>query len=165
MKKITKKQIAAAFRAADLTKIFRLYKLSTGTTSKESAGAIAWAYHNAPSKKARNNFILTLNHIRAERAKNQNPALRIEHNILADARRALLEELARGLDNYTKLPFIFNGELYVHPYLYFAHPFYKKEDYNRRYFFALNTETRRAFAALLCQAAEKMIARKLSKVI
>lgn len=146
---VTKKHIIEVLRSRDLTKIFQLvHIINGGKTNKNEV--YEFVKKNAPSDKVVYDiwWKIFMNADRHFRTRDSRKEMEYYHaNALHEAVRHLREEIARGLDNYTKRPIM------GHTHLYFASPVYGHSDYNK--WRSVEIKGNERFCEVICKLADK----------
>lgn len=146
---ISKKNIQSVLRTMDATKIFRLVHIIYGGKVErmkvydfikeyaptEKVARAAWSIAYSNKHQQERGIIIR----RSIEFQNQN-AKHIAIQVLRD-------EIARGLDSYTKRPIIGNT------HLYFASPVYQHSDYNK--WRSLEIKGNERFCEVICQLSDK----------
>lgn len=149
-KNISKKNIQSEIRTMDATRIFRLVHIIYGGKI-ERKQVYDFIREFAPTKKTyQAAYMIAYNGNRRQ----TNPMATIraflrfqEQNAKHIAIECLRENIARGLDSYTKRPIM------GHTHLYFASPVYQHSDYNK--WRAMEIKGNEKFCETICRLADK----------
>lgn len=150
-KKITKKHITEVLRSRDLTQIYQLVHIINGGKIN-SRDVIHFVHEHTPSDKVWDDIWRRIHCAPNREEKYRNFRREVEFN---DANRIhiavqrLREEIARGIDNYTKRPIL------GITHLYFCSPVYGHRDYNKRQSVVIKRNER--FCELMVRLADKYI--------
>ncbi len=147
---ISKKNIKSVLRTMDATKIFRLVHIIYGG-KVERKQVFDFIKEYAPSDKvAREAYKIAYmgNKYQAEPMAMVRASIRFQKdNEKHYAIQCLKENIARGLDSYTKRPIM------GHTHLYFASPVYQHSDYNK--WRSLEIKGNERFCEVICRLADK----------
>ena len=150
-KKITKKHITEVLRSRDLTEIYQLVHIINGGKI-DSRDVIHFAHEYAPSDKVWDDIWRGIHCTPNREAKYRNFRREAEF-YAANARHIavnhLREEIARGIDNYTKRPIL------GITHLYFCSPVYGHRDHNKHQSVVIKGNER--FCELMVRLADKYI--------
>lgn len=150
-KNISKKDIQSVLRTMDATKIFRLVHIIYGGKVTRSQ-VYDFIKDYAPNMKIWNKAWELSHSQKHNEQRNDwnNPWNSIqfrEQNAKHIAIQVLRDEIARGLDSYTKRPIM------GHTHLYFASPVYQHSDYNK--WRSLEIKGNERFCEVICRLADK----------
>lgn len=147
-KNITKKYIVKVLRSMNTTEIFRLYHQIYGG-KVEKSGVYRFIQQYAPSKRVCVAAYRLANPIKQREAwEEARKALAFQKaNEKHIAIECLRENIARGLDGYTKRPIM------GHTHLYFASPVYGHSDYNK--WRSVEIKGNERFCEVICRLADK----------
>lgn len=147
---ISKKNIQSVLRTMDATRIFRLVHIIYGG-KVERKQVYDFIHEFAPTKKtcyAAYKIAYTGNRHQADPMAMVRASLRFkEQNAKHIAIDCLRENIARGLDSYTKRPIM------GHTHLYFASPVYQHSDYNK--WRSVEIKGNERFCETICRLADK----------
>lgn len=150
-KNISKNEINSVLRSMDPTQIFRLVHIIYGGKVARSQ-VYDFIKDYSPNRKVWNKaWELSHSQKHAEERNDwSNPYKSIQFKI-ANAKhiaiQALRDEIARGLDSYTKRPIM------GHTHLYFASPVYQHSDYNK--WQVMEIKGNEKFCETICRLADK----------
>ena len=149
-KNISKKNIQYVLRTMDATRIFSLVHIIYGG-KVERKQVYDFIREFAPTNKvyeAAYNIAYTGNRHQTEPIAMVRASIRFQHeNQKHIAIECLRENIARGLDNYTKRPIM------GHTHLYFASPVYQHRDYNK--WQSMEIKGNERFCEVICKLADK----------
>ena len=150
-KNITKKHITEVLRSRNLTEIFKLvHQIYGGKTNKHEVFDFVSRF--APSDKVADDIHNAIVFAYDRHFKFRNFRREAEFhaaNAIHIAVNHLREEIARGIDNYTKRPIL------GITHLYFCSPAYGHRDYNKHRSIAIKGNER--FCELMVRLADKYI--------
>lgn len=147
--RITKKAIQSVVRTGDRTAIWRMCYKVIGKRPKRG-DVYNFVEEYAPTAKARRMaYNVAFWGIYRHRYDSKCGYDFYRYNYRHMAMCKLREEIARGIDNYTKRPIM--GKTH----LYFASPFFGHKDYNKASVMTIHGNER--FCELICKLADKYI--------
>lgn len=122
-KKVTKKQIERTLRSLNQTEIFRLYATIYGSVKRSCL--MDWICENAPSEKVRKKAY-RIAYLSSKYNSFGERFTGASHNLwrwnLENPRQIAMmiirREFARGFDKYTRVPYLYDGKLWLCNYRY-----------------------------------------------
>ena len=149
VKQFTKKFIQSVLKTGNRTRIWHLYFKVTGERPTRSA-VYNFVRNNAPTiKVSKKAFDIAYWGINRHHNNGKGGYDYYRVNVRHITMNTLRDEIARGVDNYTKRPIM--GKTH----LYFASPLFGHEDYNKTRM--LRIEGNERFCELICKVADKYI--------
>ena len=147
-KNITKKAIEAVLRSQDSTEIFRLYHMIYGG-KVEKSGVYRFIQQYAPTNRVYDAAYRLAYPVKQREAwEEARKAIAFQKaNEKHIAIECLRENIARGLDGYTKRPIM------GMTHLYFASPVYQHSDYNK--WRSVEIKGNERFCEVICRLADK----------
>lgn len=145
---ISKKYIASVLRTMDSTQIYRLVHIIYGGTPSRLQ-VCQFIHEYAPSQRVdRNAYRIAYPIKQSDAWEEARKAIAFQQaNQKHIAIECLRENIARGLDSYTKRPIMGNT------HLYFASPVYQHADYNK--WKSVEIKGNEKFCEIICQLADK----------